>query len=385
MGDFASCQARVLGLSDEYQALGRWYFASGGSDFPAYFSAYFPHLYSDFRLDFSTGSSCFLSALASALPPPVSAPFFRFSSFFLSRSSALTSSAGHSSSASFPSSAFPFSVCPGAPVPSSAPCAPLIPLLSHPPGFSPSLPSPFPVRPPSFLLLGSSVGSLVSSGVGVSARLSVPAAAPVPSPLFRPFASDSSAPLSCSSTSPPSSLSSAAPSFSSSSWFSSALTSVDPSAAFGFGASEDFPEDSPPDAVLCVLDPGFTAVPESVCSEFRRMMGFILALCPQAAGSPVSSPPLALFEDFFSSSTPFSSPVFLNWFERVRSALSEADSRLACFVSSGRGDFLFLPSRSSTYAVHRDFALGSAAPVNPPLLSLFEHRFKPSSCQAFFS
>ena len=72
-GDFASYQARVLGLSDEYQALGRWYVASGGSNFPAYLSSHFPHLYSDFRLDFSSGSSCFLAALASSssLPPPL--------------------------------------------------------------------------------------------------------------------------------------------------------------------------------------------------------------------------------------------------------------------------------------------------------------------------
>ena len=32
--DFAAYQANVLGLSAEYQALGRWYFVSGGNDFP---------------------------------------------------------------------------------------------------------------------------------------------------------------------------------------------------------------------------------------------------------------------------------------------------------------------------------------------------------------
>ena len=71
--DFASYQARVLGLSDEYQALGRWFVASGGSDFPAYLS-HSPHLTADFRLYFSSGSSCFLAALASShsLPPPSS-------------------------------------------------------------------------------------------------------------------------------------------------------------------------------------------------------------------------------------------------------------------------------------------------------------------------
>ena len=39
-----SYQARVLGLSDEYQALGRWFVASGGSDFPAYLSSDFVSL-----------------------------------------------------------------------------------------------------------------------------------------------------------------------------------------------------------------------------------------------------------------------------------------------------------------------------------------------------
>ena len=114
--------------------------------------------------------------------------------------------------------------------------------------------------------------------------------------------------------------------------------------------------------------------------EFCRMMSFIGDLFPQAAGSPsVTPPPCALFKDFFSSPSPPSSPVFLNWFERIRSALSEADSRLASLVASGRGDFLFLPSRSSTSAVHGDFALGGAAPVNSSLLSNFERCLKPSN------
>ena len=110
------------------------------------------------------------------------------------------------------------------------------------------------------------------------------------------------------------------------------------------------------------------------------MMAFIVDFFPQAAGSPSVPPPHALFEDFFSCPTPTSSfPIFLNWFGRVRSALEEVDSRLASFVASGRGDFLFLPSRSSTNAVHGDFALGGAASVNPSLLSLFECRLKPSN------
>ena len=108
------------------------------------------------------------------------------------------------------------------------------------------------------------------------------------------------------------------------------------------------------------------------------MMGFIVDLFPQAADSPsVSPPPRTLFEDFFSSSTPFSPPIFLNWFERVRSALSEADSRLASFIVSGRRNFV-----SSLSILHlccsRGLCFGGVAPINPSLLSLFERRLKPS-------
>ena len=80
----------------------------------------------------------------------------------------------------------------------------------------------------------------------------------------------------------------------------------DPSASFTFDHSNDLPEDSPPDAVPRVLDPGASvAFPDSVHSEFRRMMSFILDLFPQAAGSPsVPPPPHALFEDFFFSHFP---------------------------------------------------------------------------------
>ena len=264
-------------------------------DFPACLSSHFPHFYSDFRLDFSSGSSHFLSALASAPPPPVFVPFSAPLPSSLPRSSALPSSALPLSSAPFPSSAFPFSVRPGSPVPASAPSVPLAPSLSHPPGFSPSIPSSS-VRPHAALLAGSLLGVLVSSGVGVAARFAVPAAAIVSTPsLFRPFASDPSAPLS-SSSAPPSSMASSALPFSASALYPPVPSSVDPSAAFVFGASED----SPPDAVPRGLDPGLAAVPESVRSEFRRMMGFIVDLFPQAAGSPSMSPtPRALFEDSF--------------------------------------------------------------------------------------
>ena len=76
VGDLADFQARELGLSAEYQALGRWFVASGGSDFLSYRASYCSHLYSDFRTDFASGSSRFLAALSS------SASSFFFVSFF---------------------------------------------------------------------------------------------------------------------------------------------------------------------------------------------------------------------------------------------------------------------------------------------------------------
>ena len=74
--DFASYQASMLGLSQDYQSLARWYFLSGGSDFRADLSAFYPHLSSDASRDFSSGSSVFFPALrsvaSSVLLPPVS-------------------------------------------------------------------------------------------------------------------------------------------------------------------------------------------------------------------------------------------------------------------------------------------------------------------------
>ena len=160
--------------------------------------------------------------------------------------------------------------------------------------------------------------------------------------------------------------------------FDSSAVLPDPSSSYSFSLQDDLLEDSPPDALPRVFDPPSFALPESARPEFCRMMSFIVDLFPQAAGSPsVPPPPRALFEDFFSSSVPPPPPIFLNWFERIRSALADADSCLASFVASGRGDYLFLPSRSSTYTVNGDFAFGVAAPVNPSLLPLFERRLKP--------
>ena len=158
------------------------------------------------------------------------------------------------------------------------------------------------------------------------------------------------------------------------------------SASFVPSSSDHFhvPPDDPfdpgfPDSVLRDLEaPIPPSVPDSYCAEMRRMLSYLIDLLPQAAGSPsVAPPPIALFEDFFSPASAPPLPIHLNWFERVRTALSDVDSRLAAFLASGRPYFSFLISRLSTYAVRGDFALGCTAPVNPSLLALFEHPLHP--------
>ena len=70
--------------------------------------------------------------------------------------------------------------------------------------------------------------------------------------------------------------------------------------------------------------------------------------------------------------------MYLAWFERVRSALSEADSWIAALLASGRPEASLMPPCSAQYSVGGDNALGSAAPVNPSLLAMFERSLRPS-------
>ena len=330
-----------------------FFFFGGGGNFPAYLSAHFPHLYSDFRLDFSSGSSRFLAALSSAPPPaPVSSSSPAISSFCpaaprFSAPAPLPSFSGSSVSAFPPSSLFP---APPVALVSSASPFPSLPGSSLPqvPSLAP-LSLPFsasrllPVGAPGLHQVASLPGVLGSSGVTLASAVPVRPSAPALAPsLFRPFASVSSSSVPVSSA-PPSVTSSGRPNFSSSFAFDSSSAPPDPSSSFSFSLSDDLPEDAPPDALPRVFDPvSASALPESARSEFRRMMSFIVDLFPQAAGSPSVPPtPRALFEDFFSSSVPPPPPIFLNWFERIRSALADADSRLASFVVSGRGDLSF--------------------------------------------
>ena len=102
------------------------------------------------------------------------------------------------------------------------------------------------------------------------------------------------------------------------------------------------------------------------------MYQYLVDLFPQAP-----APPRMLFEDFFAPLSSPHQPVYLAWFERVRSALSEADSHVAALLASGRPEASLLPPRSAQYSVGGDNALGSAAPVNPSLLAMFERPLCP--------
>ena len=378
VGDLADFHARMLGLSAEYQALGHLFVASRGLDFRSYLASYCPHLYSDFLADFASGSSRFLAALSSSASLPLP-------------SSSVPSSVSKLSLPSQP---------PVAPVPVSsslAPSAPpfrflaplLTPLSSSAPSALPPVFWPPPVSSSPSLSLPDWCavpgGSSVAPGLAaVPVSLPVPPPASVPS-LFHPFAAD----LAPSVPVPAAPLSSAFPSAPSApdvvpgpSFSSSTPPPFLVAASSSFVAPDELPEDAAPDTLPRDADSAVPeAFPESVRSEFRRMLSFLVDLFPQASGTlsapPPPPPPHAVFEDFFGSSVP-SSSIFLSWFERVRMSLSDADARLDAFLSSGRSDFSFLPPRNSSYAVKGDFASGQAVPMNPSLLSLFEKQLKPS-------
>ena len=190
--------------------------------------------------------------------------------------------------------------------------------------------------------------------------------APAPTVSFAPFLS--STPAAPGLTPPPSALSAPV----------SRSFGV-PASSSPFVAPDELPLGAAPDALPSEVDRAFpAAILDSVQSEFSRMLSFLVDLFLQAAGSQSAPPPRALFEDFFGSSAPHSPPIFLSWFEQVRMAIAEDDSRLASLLSSGRSDFSFLPPRNSTYAVKGDFASGQAVPVNPSLLALYDRQLKPS-------
>ena len=142
----------------------------------------------------------------------------------------------------------------------------------------------------------------------------------------------------------------------------------------------DDDDDRCPGDVHDPLDPSAPPLAlESARSEYHRKIDYICGLFPQAVGVPPSAPPpCALFESFFAPTTPATPSVQLNWFDRVRTSLLEADSRVASLLSSGHPERLVVPQRLPTYAVKGDCALGRAVPVNESLLSHFERPLRPN-------
>ena len=264
----------------------------------------------------------------------------------------------------------------------------MAPLLFSAPAVAPP-PSEFPRPALSLVWSGlAAPGGFTLAPAVSAAPVSLSAPLPpssYPPSLFRPFSADPGPSATVPSVSFAPSLSStrAAPVLAPS---SSALSAPDslsfgvPASSLPFVAPDELPLGAAADALPSDVDPAFpAAVPESVCSEFCRMLSFLVDLFPQAAGSlSAPPPPRALFEDFFGSAAPHSPPIFLSWFERVRMALAEADSCLASFLSYGRSDFSFLPPRNSLYAVKGEFASGEAVPVNPSLLALYDRQLKQS-------
>ena len=180
--DYASYKAHVLGISDEYLSLARWYVSVDGSDFFSFLSSHCPHLSSDVAKDFSSGSSMLLSTLRSSSAlvsgPPASIPVALSSSSLFS--SAVSSSGGVSSGLPWGSMAAPVSSAgflSAFPSGSSS-------LSGPPPLLAQSLPSSS-LLPPSLSLAGGPLGLAAVADP-------VPSAAPAyaqagSSSLFRPF------------------------------------------------------------------------------------------------------------------------------------------------------------------------------------------------------
>ena len=164
----------------------------------------------------------------------------------------------------------------------------------------------------------------------------------------------------------------------------SAPTSAPPLSDFDYGNDDAFaPGFGDPDSSGAVApDPDAPVPPplsDSALAEVRRMYQYLVDIFPQSAGSsPAPLPPRALFEEFFAAPSSPHHPVFLSWFERVRSTLSDADARILSLLASGRLKSDLLPPRQSRYSVGSGSSLGSAAPVKPSLLAMFERPLRPS-------
>ena len=109
------------------------------------------------------------------------------------------------------------------------------------------------------------------------------------------------------------------------------------------------------------------------------MIEYISGLFPQAAGvPPVDSPPHAVFESFFASSTPSQQLFSFYWFARVHTALMDGDARIASWLATGRSELGFIPPCHISYGIRGLHAPGKAVLVNESLLVHFDKTLRPS-------
>ena len=226
-----------------------------------------------------------------------------------------------------------------------------VPPLAHP-GF----PAASALPPVCSAPLGSAAGlsGFTSAPAGSTFGFAGPAPPPGPPTAFHPLSGHSVPP-----SAPP---------------LSDFDTGADDAFAPGFGDPDSSGAASP--------DPGAptpSPLSDSARAEVRRMYQYLVDLFPQSAGSsPAPFPPRALFEELFAAPPSPHQPVFLSWFERVQSTLSDADARILALLASGRPESSLLPPRLSQYSVGGGSASGSAAQVNLSLLAMFERPLRPS-------
>ena len=164
----------------------------------------------------------------------------------------------------------------------------------------------------------------------------------------------------------------------------SAPPSAPPLSDFDYGHNDPFAPGfgDPESSGAAAPDPEAPVPPplsDSAHAEVRHMYQYLVDLFPQSAGSsPAPLPPRALFEVFFAAPSSPHQPVFLSWFERVRSTLSDTDARIISLLASGHPESSQLPPRQPQYSVGSSSSFGSAAPVNPSLLPMFERPLRPS-------
>ena len=209
---------------------------------------------------------------------------------------------------------------------------------------------------PSFSLPGVAPPPVLPSHLGLS--------------LSQPF--PSSFPL-FASVPPPSSLPSSTP-------FAASLSFPQPPVFRSAPEAPEFPFDDDPHNRS--FDSDSPCSPPSYLSDYRWMLDFLLSLLPQARG--VDLPPRlshSLFESSVSGTVP---PLpCLIVFDRISTALSEADDRLKRVVHSKKFDASLFLRRKSLYSTTGHPAEGKALPLNRLMKLYFPSLFLPLGMLAF--